>query len=232
MTNPEPQPVVEPQKHDEILTRLTPLLATLNPKHLREIERVILQLHRHVNDNEKADHVFYTNEDELEILARNWATEIKELEEFWEHYPQSDHAYRHTRPYACDRLNKIGVVIGEDRIDQIFEDVDQDRFRARIFQAARTDDNPPAPESKVYYTTHGRSIVFHHSRSGLRSMAGALEVPGDGWCWQKAKDFKTAKPVEHVGFATADAALESAQQAENAYCEEIKRKLLAWSGRR
>ena len=224
MGNPDPQSTVEPQpqthKNDEALNKLGKLLVIRIPESKEGSKQAILQLqtlapHCHMEDDQKADHVFYTSKDELVIQARHCAKEIMCAWDFWEEFHEYNGKDICLVNFAFRRLKKIGEIIGEDSVDRICEDVDRHRFQTRIFEVPRSAEHPPAPEAKVYYTTHARIIVFHHSRAGLRPMPGAAQVPGNGWCWQLAEDFKALRPVKECGFTTAEVALAAAQKREN-----------------
>ena len=174
---------------------------------------------------EGTQHPFQVTENELKELVRYWATKIKSVKDDWEYNQQSSSSGMREEPYAYYRLRKIAEILGQERVSQISEDVNYDRFTTYIYEISSEDDGLPAPETKVYYTTRYRSIVFQHSRAGLRPMTGAVEVPGEGWCWQEKGDFKTAKPVEHFGYASAEEALKAAQQAEDAFFKEVEREM-------
>jgi hypothetical protein len=167
---------------------------------------------------------FEVTDHELELIARHWANEIRSIDDQWDYWRVSGSIETRVKPYAYYRLNKIGEVLGEDQVAQILDDENKKRFMTGVFEVPDDNEHPSTPEAKVYYTTRHRGIVFHHARAGLRPMPGVAEVPGDGWCWQTAEDYKTAKAVEHVGFANSEEALQAAQQAEDAFFKEVDRE--------
>jgi len=80
---------------------------------------------------------------ELAVLARHWATQVIEIEEWWDAYGQvgSDEIRRHW--YALDRLNKIADLIGKDAVI-----AEYDAAKTEIIKRSSPPSDDRSPTSK------------------------------------------------------------------------------------
>jgi hypothetical protein len=175
------------------------------------------------------EHSFPASTFELELLARHWTEEIKSFQDEWEYCGQVGSSGRRLNNYGWHRLNKIIATLGQQRVAKIIEEVQWERFETSYFDA----EHALGPDYKgelisdaqLFYTSRGRCKVFHHSRIGSRIFLTDEEVSASGWCWQSAEKFKHSAPIEHFGFSTATAALESAQAWEDSYFKQVEQQL-------
>ena len=202
-------------------------------------------------------HPFLITEYELEILTKEWFSEVKCVWNKANYYGLSGSTESQLLTYVNNRLPQIAEILGWDRVMKCCEAVDEERFVTALVQvspATETTANgdQAAQEKQPLYTDDCHCIVFHRSEVGVRHLPGRIRGPGPldvcpddpslvlrnrlperkgwqgDWCWQFAGDYKTIKPVKHCGFRTAKAALEAAEKWENVY---KSRKGMALRGR-
>jgi hypothetical protein len=162
------------------------------------------------------EHAFEVSEYELELLTQLWAGEVKAVLDTQQYTGMCCSADDWLNDYASYRLDKIGTILGADRVKAIVENEDKGRFLTSVFEVA-----VPESNDRVLYTRAERSAVFHQQRAPLKALGSKAPAVGTGWCWQTAEDYKSGKPVEHSGYATAEEALQAAQQAEDEFLKEV-----------
>jgi hypothetical protein len=159
---------------------------------------------------------FQVTEEELAVLARHWAEQIKVILDMWQYYGQAGDISLEL--YAWNRLAKIDEVLSAQKVRDILEDVNKERFVTTCVQGA--DLKNVAPDKETFYTADALCIIFHRSEADGRAFC-LTDIGQGGWCWQTALGYKGRCPIEHFGFTTSIEALEAAQRWET---EHIKKE--------